>query len=316
MANLGDLLSALHDAEESYDSVDSRWVVIEEDGMPGGSGARLRVAGKRWREDRDEDTVVSDGDHWWSTIGLGGPRSGTGRPLVSFGFPELALLMAPGRLLGEYRFAILGEDEVAGRPVLLARATPRFGVEDEAGMAPWDALGDEADEHLLAVDRERGVILRCVSLWDGQQTASAEVTEIAFDVPVEEDVFALDRPATRVERPGEVALVTDPRSVAAQLPFTLYFPVGLAGFHATAVAPPLHDGAPPMAFVHLTGAEGHIHIHQHGSDARIEFGAPRRGRPEARLTLQRGGTQILLTSTDVDEARLAEVAETLEPVSR
>jgi hypothetical protein len=70
-----------------------------------------------------------------------------------------------------------------------------------------------------------------------------------------------------------------------------------------------------MALVHLTGSEGRIHIHQHPTDARIEFGTPPRGRPEARLSLQRGDTQILLTSTDVDEARLAEVAEMLVPVA-
>jgi hypothetical protein len=46
-----------------------------------------------------------------------------------------------------------------------------------------------SDQLALAVDEDRGVLLRAAVLVDGEELSSSEVVEIAFDEPIRPDLF-------------------------------------------------------------------------------------------------------------------------------
>jgi len=80
------------------------------------------------------------------------------------------------------------DTEVAGRHAVMVDATPRSG--EEAGFA-LHLLGTGADRYELAIDRERGVILRAEAQLDGEPFRFVEVTSAAFDDPIESLAFQL-----------------------------------------------------------------------------------------------------------------------------
>ena len=213
MASLGELLVLLHDASvrarpATLTVVDWRHASRSEEAfrrfmaqrsatpVPGAAG---RGAGKeesswstrlafesptRFREEAagvqaGTRFLVRDGERWaswdedWGAVTSEsaddeGPRSS------SYG-----LLLDPSPLAAVLRFDPVGATEVAGRPAVRATATPR--PDDGTGLAALLRVGAAgADTIELAVDAERGALLRAEATIDGDPFHRLEVTAIEY----------------------------------------------------------------------------------------------------------------------------------------
>jgi hypothetical protein len=74
------------------------------------------------------------------------------------------------------------EDEIAGRRCVVARALPRPSSTDYIIIAG-------AHQYELAVDVERGIVLRLRYLYDGAVGIEDEVLEIVFDAELPDELF-------------------------------------------------------------------------------------------------------------------------------
>ena len=143
-------------------------------------------------------TVVFEGSTWWN-ISPHGARTNEGEPDVRHGVGPGYPLTDPARLASTLDLVASGTTEVAGREALLMTGTPRregrdFLDEFEAKDALDDLGGSGADEFELAVDVERGVILRTEARLEGQPFNIIEFIEIAFDETLPADAFTLGVP--------------------------------------------------------------------------------------------------------------------------
>ena len=234
MTELGDLLELLHRAHASFRTVRfearewrhtrrtqaayarameahagaSQVVVQPTDSLPEEWETTLRgwLAPPRIREERGEAgrlvLGVADGDRWWqvlpewATVGDEGDGWSTGRIGEC-----LRPYVDPAPLTAGLTLELAGHREVAGRDAILVRAVPR----PRPFRAEQEALLTGADRHELAVDAERGTLLRTVSFLHDEPAQRLEVVEIAFDEPLDESLFRYEPSAgEEVAKPGEV----------------------------------------------------------------------------------------------------------------
>jgi hypothetical protein len=167
---------------------------------------------------------IRDGRRWWSHHPGEGVHSNEDDLTVGADIGERAEpLLDPAPLLGALRFEPRGEVEIAGREALALTATSRPGVDLDftLGQLP---LGAEAYD--LAVDRERGILLRAASLVDGAEFALVEMLEVAFDEHFPADTFVLSVPEGTRRRPtwGAVPREMTIDEVADLASFAVWFP--------------------------------------------------------------------------------------------
>jgi outer membrane lipoprotein-sorting protein len=183
-----------------------------------------RVRQETQGDARGAEIGVRDGRRWWHYDPEDGLMSNEDDLSVGSGIAEQrSVLLDPAGLLGALSFEPRGRTMVAGREVIVLRATPRAGVDDDFHLHQL-ALG--ADEYEFAVDVERGILLRAASLIEGEEFAVQEILDVAFDEEFSPDTFMLTAP------PGEVARgVWEPEAhdvtieEAARLaPFSVWFP--------------------------------------------------------------------------------------------
>ena len=99
--------------------------------------------------------------------------------------PRAIEFWKPKYLLG-MRLAVVGVTEVASRPCAVVQAFWRDGpYPDDLDIL----LAVGVDELRLAVDLERGVILRWRSYFEGEAVSEFLVEQIEFDSPLDEDLF-------------------------------------------------------------------------------------------------------------------------------
>ena len=140
--------------------------------------------------------VVRDGERWvswdadWGAVTNETEQEG-GPPSTLYAF-----LVDPVALVAAYRLEPAGETEVAGRPAFRVRAVPRPGADIGGGVVFH--LGAGAEELDLAVDAERGALLRAEAQVGGEPFRRLEVSEIAFG-PIPSETFLPTLP------PGAVA---------------------------------------------------------------------------------------------------------------
>ena len=127
-------------------------------------------AGKRYQVRDGERWVVWDAD--WGAVTDETEQEGA-PPAASYAF-----LLDPVAIVGAYRLEAAGTVEVAGRAAQSVRAVPRTGAEGATAIV--FGLGPGADELELAVDAERGALLRADARLRGEPFRRLEVTEIAF----------------------------------------------------------------------------------------------------------------------------------------
>src|SRR5829696_2425086 len=186
-----------------------------------GATSRTWIDGAgRFRQERDRMTLVHDGTRTW----MDSPESGIVEHETQTMRPLGEELLEPAMFLPGFDLAIVGETEVAGRPAIDVAATPR-----SRGPGPVELFPHGGDALSLAVDRERGVILRFEASAGGDPIRRLEVTEIAFDEPLPDERFA--RP------PGDVRSFDDAyptryitlEQAARDVSFRLWAPAPMAG---------------------------------------------------------------------------------------
>ncbi len=155
-------------------------------------GRRRRVDARSRRGDEWlPDTVVVEGDTYWARTGATVQTNG-GSPNNTIGGTEIVALLLPAAVPAGFDLVETGErGEVAGRACTIAVATPR--EPDEYGHTPSAEVFDMADggdEFRLSIDIETGVLLRVVKYVDGEVAEISEFTEIAFDEPLDDALFA------------------------------------------------------------------------------------------------------------------------------
>ncbi|MFP5318976.1 MAG: hypothetical protein ACLGI2_11875 [Acidimicrobiia bacterium] len=191
-----------------------------------------------------ERLTVQAGERWWSYMPLIGSMSNEGDPEVGTGGgAEYDWLVEPWSLVPGLALEPVGAVEVAGREAIDVRATPR-PFDPRLGFVAHLAPG--ADEVALAVDRERGVVLRCESRLDGRPFTLHEVTEIAFDEPLADDLFRFESPdGSPVRSPRETYARPEPVSIeeaARRASFTVLVPTRLPrGWGVDALYSPAGD---------------------------------------------------------------------------
>ena len=136
-------------------------------------------------------TAVWVGDTWWSWSPSQGAMTNNGQPNHSHGKGPSEALIETQALLGALTLEVLGRGQLLGREVLKAMATPRPLPMPSMAL---HGLGPGADDYVLAVDAERGVVLRSEARLRGEPFKVIEMTEIVFDLPLPAATFAPPTP--------------------------------------------------------------------------------------------------------------------------
>ncbi len=287
---------------------------------------RLRLSGEppgRWRVERDDGNgaslTVADGDTFWTYHPLAGAMTNFGDAQHQVGSPsEATPVLDPSALLATLDLEVTGATPAGIE--LHGRRRPDV-------QGPWDSLSFGADEHLMLVHPERGVLLRVQSLYEGQELATLEVTSIEFDVELPPETF--------VFVPPEGVTVRDARSphferltieeAAVRASFSVFVLTGLEGdWHAGVVYLPLEEGSETL---HLTysRADGFRHVQVSESSTAVGWAAygPVEWQEsgvyrfieeggQSIVAFERDGTHLQLTSNELTAAELVALADGME----
>lgn len=298
---------------------------------------RAWLDGDRAREEREEPYAfptlgVRDGDRWWQYSERFGASANEAEPSVQSGIGEAALtLLDPAHVLGTLRLEPAGEVVAAGRPALLVRGVPR----DREGAFGLHRLGFGAEAYELAIDRERGVLLRTTSLLDGEPMSSTEVLELAFDEDFPPETFEFELPEGETFRP----LFPHPENVtleraAEQAPFTVLAPAEVPSdwqLHVLHLPGEERPPQPPSVTLHYHSRDAgqQLNIAQTAADAedrlvwlaweeadgvRVAGPAEPYGLEPGYAQVERDGTRATLSSAELPRERIAALARSLRPV--
>jgi hypothetical protein len=283
-------------------------------------------SGGRFRQERQDMTLVHDGTKTW----IDTPQSGVVEHESQFMRPIGDELLDPATFLPGFEFRIAGDTEVAGRTAIAVEATPR-----PRGAGPVDLFPYGADALSIAVDRERGVILRFEASAAEQPIRRLEVTEIVFDEPLGDELFTVPEGDLRTAYEAYPVNYVTLEQAARDVPFQLWAPARLAGrwnlnvIHRPETTGPrvtesvmlhlhdsesLHDFGIEQAAEQLlawrTGEARTVTVD--GEEIRV-IGGDRLPGPPLEVHLVRGGTHIRVYSNNLDEDALLEIAGALEP---
>jgi hypothetical protein len=251
MGELGDLLELLHGARNRFTTVrgtvrtwshtarqaaafgrldGTAYAPLEGSGPDTSESlARVWLAGPdRAREEQEEPdgtrVGVQRGAYWWQYDGVDEAFSNEGDSShgADIGGP-LRSLVDTSTVIGLLDFERLGAGERAGRRTIRVRALPRVLPRHDAwALMRLGAAG--ADDLLLDVDAERGVLLRVEARLGKAPFSVVEALEIAFDETFPDDTFVFDPPAGvevgSVRRNRHVSL----EDAVAAAPFAFWLP--------------------------------------------------------------------------------------------
>jgi outer membrane lipoprotein-sorting protein len=138
-------------------------------------------------------SVVFDGPTWWSWSPHMGGMTNRGAENHGHGAGPAAVLIDTSKLLGALRLQFLGVDTLPGRDAFRVRGVPRvrLGHEPNHGL---HELGVGADDYLLIVDAERGIVLRSEARFRGQPFTVIEVTDVEFDADLPPETWKVAFP--------------------------------------------------------------------------------------------------------------------------
>lgn len=170
-------------------------------------------AGKRY--------VVRDGDRWVSWDADWGAVTSESAEEQGATSPTHGFLLDPIGIVTALSLEPVGETEVAGRTARRALGRPR---ESDASGATVFRVGPGADVVELAIDAERGALLRSEAFLDGEPFHRLEVTRIAFG-PIPAATFELALPEGVDPSPGWFRPLRLPlHELAAAAPFPVLVP--------------------------------------------------------------------------------------------
>ena len=138
-------------------------------------------------------TVVLDGPTWWSWSPNAGGRTNGGLDDHRHGLGPSEALIDVAPLLSALRLQFLANDTLRGRDVLRIRGVPRARTSHEPDYGLF-ALGVGADDYMMSVDAERGVLLRGEARLREQPFIVVEMTEVEFDVDLPPETFTIRLP--------------------------------------------------------------------------------------------------------------------------
>ncbi|MBE7189451.1 hypothetical protein [Jatrophihabitans endophyticus] len=137
------------------------------------------------------DLVVVDGTTYWARYG-DGVKTNDGDERRTHGGTDIVNLLLPSRVPRGYHLHPGDEVEVvAGRPCLVATATPR--EPDPTGRRPGSQVFDMitgGSVFRLSVDQQLGVLLRVAKLVDDVEAEIGEFLDVTFDAPLDDSLFA------------------------------------------------------------------------------------------------------------------------------
>lgn len=278
--------------------------------------------------------VVTDGRTSWlyqpsqGTIVAEGPSG----PMVA-DYHRHDSMLNPARVERGLDLEPVERLEWKGREAIRVRAIPRnvYWDDTEGGLSPG------ADEYELFVDAERGILLRAAAFLEGEEFATTELLEVAFDESFSPETFTFVPPAGEpVRTPADLERLA-PRPVtideaASLAPFPVWIPARRsedASIHATFWPAEEEDktgprvtiwcpsfGPAPSFSIDETGArdEGEPssaweRIQRAGQQLLVWPGGA--GGQPTHVRLERGGTIIDLSSSDDDLEALLELAVSL-----
>lgn len=143
-------------------------------------------------------TVVFRGDHWWNWSPARGVNTNEGRPNYGHGIGPSEGLLKTDLLTRALRVEEVSRGTLIGRDVIHLRGVPRTVRTADEHFLTSNALhplGLGADEYLLALDAEEGVLLRSEARTVGEPFRMIEMSDIAFNVPFAADSFVIKPPA-------------------------------------------------------------------------------------------------------------------------
>jgi hypothetical protein len=270
-----------------------------------------------------------------------GAHSNQDDPSVESGVgEELQIMLNPVPLLSSLRFQPTGSSEVAGRPTVSARGTPRPQDTRHGRAFELHELGTGADCYELEVDRQLGVLLAVTAIRDKQPFHRITTLAAAFDQPIANETFRFEPPAGEQipsrwgeERVEHVTLV----EAQQRAPFTVLMPDTVSCQLAGAM--PAH---PALRAPLLTNADRtdlpldrwtrSISLSQfpaggsnpyralgdgEGWETVTRAGIEMNTRParwgQAQVELERDGTFVHLMSDNLTRAQVLEIAAGLRP---
>jgi len=182
--------------------------------------------GRRSRVEQEDRLRVRDGDTWWHYDAVHGAMSNEEEPQVGSGGHGLEDLLDPAPLVGTHDLDLGAAIDVGGRAGRRVTVTPRPFPDDRYQMI--GGAGRIATEVEWAVDDERGVLLRVTSRLDGQPYHVKELRDLAFDAPIDDQVFDFVPPPGEVVRSPSQRFAPAERpsieEIAARAPFTVLVP--------------------------------------------------------------------------------------------
>jgi len=162
---------------------------------------RLWIAGPwkraRFVAGREDVDVVFHEPTWWSN-GHGGSRTNGGARNSRHGEGPGADLVCTPDYPTPIDIGNVTSGSRRGRVTLDVEARIRRGSECRRGRGLHGLVIGEADEIVLAIDRERGVLLRAESRFRGSAHRVLEVTDVAFDEEFPPSTFEI-RPLPGLE---------------------------------------------------------------------------------------------------------------------
>jgi len=281
---------------------------------------------------------IRDGEHWWMYSPESGARSNEDDVAMGSGVgQQYEHFLDPSVFIPGLTFELLGETDVAGRRALRVVGRPRVGR--SISRHELFRLAPGADEYELAVDAEVGVLLRVLARLDGEEFSSREVTEIAFDESFAPETFVFVPPPGEVVRSARASLHHRVRieEAVALAPFPVFVPSTIGpGWRMTVhfFAGEERPVSPASVMIDYArnGASHQLNITQTAVDARDPYEGfgwddlDRRGERwrtsteeqdiggmPARVQLERGGTRIMIGSSDLDLDKLIDLADMLVP---
>jgi outer membrane lipoprotein-sorting protein len=298
---------------------------------------------RRYREEEGEgeeqQLTVRDGRSWWSYDPFMGARSNEGEDASSRSTigGSAEILLSPSKLLAVLQFEQVEPGDRGGRSMLRARAhrNPDARLPAAQGLSDF---GWGADAYELEADAERGVLLRAVSYFKGDEMRVIEAIHVAFDEPLSADTFVFSSPdGSAPVSDNEPRDASIPIHQAAGLaPFAVFVLAGMPdGWTPFARFSPARQRPPSAAQVSLTylaaSGAGTVFVVQHreGDDhapseagrlverevirdgVTIEIVESTGEYRTVRLT--RDGTRIGITSSDLSADELLELASRLRP---
>jgi len=279
-------------------------------------------------------TLVSSGHKMWSRMPKWGAVEHDVDDEGDLGWQH-GMLLTPLALAPGLEFEIGAPTTVAGRAGIRVRSLPRPA--DEPHLFGLGAAG--ADEYELVVDLERGVLLRTEARLEGAPFALQEFTELAFDEPLAPELFVF------AAEPGEAVRSQEELTAGWEHELTLEEAAERASFPLFV---PARVWPSARMDVHYMPArtqpplQEHVSIHYWDDETNRQFSLDQRAAeperaprqeleridldgveawvweppPERRslptlVRLVRGGTQVELSSQDLDREELLRLARTL-----